>query len=162
MAGEQPTSVGVLSGRALALFLLAWSLLKVLLKRAFTQQTPGLTQFHQNYGTEGLAPIDRAEREQMARFSRCIACGRCDIGEAERVVASGGAYPGLMQLTLASTRSMPDYDAAARGFAHVPAEVLRAKSRTCPVRIPFAELAAFVSAKSPERVKEQPPKALAS
>ncbi len=153
--------MGVLSGRALALWLLAWSLLRVVLKRLFTQQTPGLRQFHDNYGTEGLAPIDRDEREQMERFSRCIACGRCDVGEAERIAASEGAYPGLMQLTLASTRSMPDYDAAARGFAHVPAEVLRAKTRTCPARIPFAELAAFVAAKSPERVKELPAKALA-
>ena len=43
---------------------------------------------------------------------------------------------------------MPDYDAAARGFDHVPEDVLRAKVRRCPVSIPFPELAAFVRGKA--------------
>ena len=158
------SKVGVLSGRALALWLLAVSFVKVLLKRAFTQQTPGLEKFHDNYGTDGLAPIEHDERDQLEQFSRCIACGRCDIGEASRIAASGGQYPGLMQLVLASTRSMPDYDAAARAFDHVPPEVLRAKRRQCPVRIPFADLATFVRAKAapspPGRLDSLTPPAL--
>jgi hypothetical protein len=153
----------MLSGRPLAIALLAWSLIKVLYKLIFTRPTPGLEQFHQNYGTEGLAPIDKAERDELQRFSRCIACGRCDIGEADRIAASNGAYPGLMQLTIASSRSMPDYDAAARGFDQVPDAVLRAKRRGCPVRIPFVELAAFVRAKAPRSKQVAPrlPKAAA-
>ena len=137
----------MLSGRALALVLLAWSFFKVLLGY-LKRQLPGLVRFHRNYGSEGLLAIRRSERASMVRFSRCIACGRCDCGEAERIIASGGAYPGLMQLVLASSRSMPDFDAAARGFAHVPEEVLRGKVRACPVRLPFAELAAFVRSKA--------------
>jgi len=140
----------VLSGRALAFALLAWALLKVVFRRLLTKQVPGLQQFHENYGTEGLASIDKAERDQLESFSRCIACGRCDIGEAERIASSEGAYPGLMQLVIASTRSMPDYDAASRAFAHVPVDVLRAKQRGGPVRIPFVELRAFVQAKAPQ------------
>lgn len=151
LAERRPGSkVGVLSGRALAAALLAWSLLKVVLRALFTKQPPGLQIFHDNYGTEGLEPIEPAEREQITRFSRCIVCGRCDLGEAERIGASAGEYPGLMQLVVASTRNMPDYDAAARGFAHVPEEVLRSKVRRCPVRIPFVELAAFVKARAPQ------------
>jgi hypothetical protein len=138
----------VLSGRALALALLAWSLVRVVARLMF-RQPPGLSVFHDNYGTEGLVPIDRHERDELEGFSRCIACGRCDIGEAERIAASRGEYPGLMQLVLASARSMPDFDAAARGFAHVPESVLRRKVSRCPVRIPFADLAAFVRAKAP-------------
>lgn len=134
----------VLSGRALALALLGWSLVKVVAQNLFTKRKPGLELFVENYGAEGLGAIDRDERAMMARFSGCIACGRCDIGEAERIQASDGAYPGLMQLVLASTRSMPDYDAAARGFAHVPNEVLERKEASCPVGIPFADLASFV------------------
>jgi hypothetical protein len=141
--------VGVLSGRPLAAALLAWSLLTVIFRALFTKQPPGLQVFHENYGTDGLEPIDASEREALGRFSRCIACGRCDIGEGQRIAASDGEYPGLMQLVLGSTRSMPDFDAAARGFAHVPSDVLRSKVRRCPVRIPFAELAAFVQAKAP-------------
>ncbi|MCA9625005.1 MAG: hypothetical protein KC731_38535 [Myxococcales bacterium] len=144
-----PTKVGVLSGRALAAFLLSWSFLKVVLRSLFTKPPPGLQVFHENYGTEGLQPIEAEEREVMERFSRCIACGRCDLGEGSRIAASRGAYPGLMPLVLAATRSMPDYVAAARGFAHVPVEVLRAKARTCPVRIPFEALAEFVAKKAP-------------
>jgi hypothetical protein len=139
----------VLSGRALALALLGWSLVRVLARMLFTRQEAGLTLFNANYGGEGLSSIDKEERESLDRFSGCIACGRCDVGEGERMAASHGAYPGLMQLTLASTRSMPDYDAALLGFAHVPEHVLQEKQRVCPADIPFAELAAFVRAHAP-------------
>jgi hypothetical protein len=138
----------VLSGRALALVILAWSLVKVLLQQLFTRPRPGLEQFNENYGEEGLCALDAEEREQLVRFSGCIACGRCDVGEADRIAAARGAYPGIMQLVLASSRSMPDYGAAARGFAHVPTSALARKVRDCPARIPFVELARFVTRKA--------------
>ncbi len=141
---------GVLSGRALALALLFWSLVRVLARLLFTKQPPGIQQFHDHYGSEGLSAIDKSEREALASFSRCIACARCDFGEAERIAASDGQYPGLMQLGLASSRSMPDFDAAARGFDYVPESVLRRKVRRCPVAIPFPSLAEFVRAKAPK------------
>ncbi|MBW2455328.1 MAG: hypothetical protein JRI68_12490 [Deltaproteobacteria bacterium] len=139
----------MLSGRALALALLFWSLVRVVARLLFTKQPPGLEQFHGNYGSEGLRAIDKSERDSLASFSRCIACGRCDFGEAERIASSDGQYPGLMQLVLASSRSMPDFDAAARGFDHVPESVLHRKVRRCPVSIPFPVLAEFVRAKAP-------------
>jgi hypothetical protein len=154
--------LALLSGRALSLVLLAWSLLRVIAKHLFTRPPPGLAQFHRNYGSEGLSSIDPAERQSLERFSRCIACGRCDLGEAERIVASRGAYPGLMQLVLASSRSMPDFDAAARGFAFVPERVLRRKRLDCPVGIPFDELARFVTrrAETARALDATPPPAL--
>lgn len=144
----------MLSGRPLALVLLAWSLVRVIARLLFTKQPPGLEQFHDNYGSEGLNRIDREERDELERFSRCIACGRCDVGEGTRIAESAGQYPGLMQLVLASSRSMPDYDAALVGFGHVPERVLQLKTRRCPVRLPFAQLAAFVRAKAPQRSLE--------
>lgn len=138
----------MLSGRALALVILAWSLFKILLKHLFGRPRPGLAQFHQNYDSEGLCALDHDERQLLRRFSGCIACGRCDVGEADRITAAHGEYPGVMQLVLASSRSMPDYDAAARGFAHVPASALVRKVAICPARIPFAELKAFVCRKA--------------
>lgn len=140
----------MLSGRALALALLFWSLVRVVARLLFTTQPPGLKQFNDNYGSEGLIPIDKSERDALSSFSRCIACARCDFGEAERIAASEGQYPGLMQLVLASSRSMPDFDAAARGFDCVPASVLRGKVKRCPVGIPFLALADFVRAKAPK------------
>ena len=138
---EPKNNLKVFSGRALALWVLGVAFVKVLAKLLFTRQPPGLERFMRNYAPEGLSTIDRDERQALRRFSRCIACGLCDVGETERMRASGGAYPGLMQLVLASTRSMPDYDAAARGFDHVPKQVLVEKRSSCPVGIPFDELA---------------------
>jgi hypothetical protein len=137
----------VLSGRALALVVLAWSLLKVAVRRLFDGSS-GLTLFRRNYDADRLPPVTPAERELLPRFSRCIACGRCDLGEADRVAASRGAYPGLMTLVLASSRSMPDFDAAAVALSHVPEEVLAAKEQACPTGVPFRELARFIRSKA--------------
>jgi hypothetical protein len=139
--------IPVLSGRALAAAMLARSLVKVMIDRAFGAKT-GLALFHENYDADRLPPVDAAERAELGRFSRCIACGRCDVGEAERIAASGGAYPGIMAIVLASSRSMPDFDAAALALEHVPDEVLAAKEDVCPTAVPFVSLARFVRAKA--------------
>ncbi len=137
----------VVSGRAHAAAVLAWSLLRVTVSRAFGEKT-GLALFHDNYDADRLPPVDPEERERMAGFSRCIACGRCDLGEAGRIGASNGAYPGLMTLVLASSRSMPDFDAAALAFDHVPGDVLASKETICPTGVPFRQLAEFVRSKA--------------
>lgn len=134
----------VASGRALALIVLAVGLVRVLFLRMFGALT-GLGLFQKNYGPDRLTAVTPRDRARIPTFSRCFACGRCDLGEGERMRASNGAYPGLMQLVLASSRSMPDYDAAARGFAFVPEDVLREKRKTCPADVPFDDIARFVS-----------------
>jgi hypothetical protein len=139
----------VLSGRALALAVLAWSLLKVIARRAFGAET-GLRLFRSNYDADRLRPMLPAERQRLTEFSRCIACGRCDVGEGERIAASRGEYPGLMSLVLAASRSTPDYDAAVLAFRHVPVDVLAAKEPLCPTGVPFRALAAFVRTKAAE------------
>ncbi|XXY49535.1 hypothetical protein WME91_00070 [Sorangium sp. So ce269] len=143
----------MLSGRALALAVLAWSFLKVVVRRLFDGPS-GLALFHENYDADRLPPLSPAERAALPGFSRCIACGRCDLGEAERIAASRGAYPGLMTVVLASSRSMPDFDAAALALAHVPEAVLAEKERICPTGVPFRELARFVRSKA--RVQAAP------
>lgn len=139
--------IPVLSGRALAAAMLARSLVKVTIDRLFGART-GLPLFHDNYDADRLPPVDPQERAQLGSFSRCIACGRCDVGEAERIARSGGAYPGLMTVVLSSTRSMPDYDAAALALDHIPEDVLAAKEDICPTGVPFVSLARFVRAKA--------------
>lgn len=64
------------------------------------------------------------------------------------MVASKGRYAGVMDLMLASSRSMPDYDAAARSFEVVPDERLEALEATCPVKVPMRAVKAFVLAKA--------------
>jgi len=130
-------------GRALAAFVLAVALVRVLALRAMGAKT-GLKLFRENYDADRLPPVLPDERAEMAAFSGCFACGRCDVGEADRMRASHGAYPGLMQIVLASSRSMPDHDAAARALDHIPANVLRDKEAICPAGVPFTKLAKFV------------------
>ncbi|AKT40714.1 hypothetical protein [Chondromyces crocatus] len=137
----------MLSGRALALVILAWSLVKVLFARLGGRKT-GLALFHDNYDADRLPPLTAGEREELTSFSSCIACGRCDAGEAERIAASRGAYPGLMAVVLASARSMPDFDAAALALRHVPDEVLEQKEAICPTGVPFRAIARFIRAKA--------------
>lgn len=135
----------MLSGRALAFVLLGWSLAKVLVGH-LRRRPPGLELFERNYGPEGLDALAPAERLELSTFSGCVACGRCDGGEGERVTGAAGAYPGMMQLVLASTRSTTDFAAARRAFAHVPLRVLQQKVLECPARIPFVTLREFVEA----------------
>jgi hypothetical protein len=141
----------VLSGRALAVTLLGWSLVRTTWARLFGRKT-GLALYHENYDADRLPALDAADRAGVAAFSRCIACGQCDSGEADRIARSRGAYAGLMSVVLASSRSMPDYDAAALALDHVPEDVLREKEKTCPANVPFVELARFVRRKAAPRV----------
>ncbi|MFO0551780.1 MAG: hypothetical protein U0271_25565 [Polyangiaceae bacterium] len=148
-AGGHQLKNRVASGRALAALVLAAALVRVLVLRAFGVLT-GLTLFKQNYGPDRLPAVNPTEREAMPAFSGCFACGRCDVGEGERMSASRGRYPGVMGFVLASSRSMPDYDAAARSIAEVPDAVFAEKERGCPAHVPIEALARFVRAKAAE------------
>lgn len=141
--------------------MLARSLVKVTLDRMFGARS-GIALFRDNYDADRLPPVDPREREEMSRFSRCMACGRCDVGEAQRIAASRGAYPGLMTVVLASTRSMPDFDAAALALSHVPDDVLAEKQAVCPTGVPFVSLARFVRDKAALMRGEELPAAEAS
>lgn len=137
-----------MSGRLKAIWLLLLALLKTLLRRAFGRGSAGIAAFRDNYDADGLPPVTETERAELGHFGRCIACGLCDRGEAERIAASAGAYQGVMALVLAASRSMPDFRAAARSFTFVPDEVLRQKEAVCPTRVPFRQIARFVREKA--------------
>jgi hypothetical protein len=136
------------SGRLKAIWLLAIALLRTLLKRLFRRGLAGIGAFRNNYDADGLPPVTEAERAELGRFGRCIACGLCDRGEAERIASSEGAYQGVMALVLAASRSMPDFRAAATSFTFVPEDVLREKERICPTGVPFRRMARFVREKA--------------
>jgi hypothetical protein len=136
--------------RLKALFLLAFALIRTVLRRLFLRRTDRLAAFRDNYAADGLAPLSAEQRATMQGFGGCIACGLCDRGESERIARSSGAYPGVMQLVLAASRSMPDFGAAAVGFAHVPDEVLAEKELICPTQVPMRKIAGFVREKAGE------------
>jgi hypothetical protein len=134
--------------RIKALFLLAFALVRTLLRRAVGGGRDGLRSFRKNYAADGLAPVTLEERNKMADFGGCIACGICDRGESVRIARSQGAYAGVMEAVLAASRSMPDYAAATIAFSHVSDELLTEKERTCPTAVPMRQIAAFVRDKA--------------
>ncbi len=131
-----------------ALWLLTVALLRTLLRLVLRRGRNGISAFPANYDADGLPPLTQEERGKLASFSRCIACGLCDRGEAQRIADSGGAYRGTMALVLAASRSMPDFRAAAYSFSFVPEHVLAEKERVCPTGVPFREIALFVRDKA--------------
>jgi hypothetical protein len=74
----------------------------------------------------------------------------CDVGEGARIARSGGRYAGVMDLMLTSSRSMPDFDAAAASFDAVGDDRLAELEAVCPTGVPMRRVAAFVRAKAAE------------
>jgi hypothetical protein len=132
-----------------ALVILAWALVRTVLTHLM-RATPGLAAFRRNYAADRLPPVSPAERRLLPLLGGCIACGLCNVGEGIRASASGGVYAGTMDLMLASSRSMPDYDAAVRSFARVPEERLAQLEARCPTGVPMRKVAALVMAKAAE------------
>ncbi len=162
---------GTMTGRLKALLLLALSLFTTLLKRLVGRGRHGIEAFRENYDADGLPPVTPDERASMVGFQRCIACGLCDRGEAERIARSGGAYRGVMALMLSGARSMPDFRAAAYSFSFVPESVLEEKEKICPTRVQMVALSRFVRSKAdavggalplPRTVSSLPPRKLGS
>ena len=154
-------------GRIKAIVLLAFALLRTLLRLLFRRGRRGIAAFRQNYDADGLPPVTASEREQMPAFGRCIACGLCDRGEGQRIARSGGAYRGVMSLVLSASRSMPDYRAAAYSVSFISDEELAEKERICPVAVPMRQIARFVRDKAaavggplplPPRIDSLPPR----
>jgi hypothetical protein len=131
-------------GRLKALVLLAFALVRTLWRYLWHRRVVGLVRFRENYAEDGLSALSDDDRREMRDFGRCIACGRCDRGDAARITESRGQFRGTMGLVLAASRSMPDYRAAARGFAFLSDVELEQKESLCPTRVPLRRLAAFV------------------
>ncbi len=135
-------------GRLHALLILARSLVLTLLRRWLGRGPRGIALFRANFDADRLPPVDAAQRGELSSFGGCIACGRCDLGDAPRIAASAGAYPGTMRWVLASTRSMPDYDASTRALAFIDDAALASKERLCPTGVPLRRLVGFVRAQA--------------
>ncbi len=132
-------------GRLHAILTLAWALIRSLLAPIFGARR-GLADFRRSYA--GLPPVAADERAGLSELGRCVACGRCDFGEGRRIAASSGAYAGVMDLMLATSRSMPDFDAARRSFDAIGDDRLAELEARCPTRVPMRRVAAFVRAKA--------------
>jgi hypothetical protein len=134
-------------GRAYALLILAWALVRTLVAPLFGMRR-GLADFRLSYAADRLPPVSTEERALLLRASACLACGLCDAGEGAAMARSVGVYAGVMDLMLASSRSMPDYDAAVASFDAVTDERLAQLEPRCPARIPMRAVAALVRAKA--------------
>jgi hypothetical protein len=134
-------------GRAYAIVILAWALLRTLVAPLFGARR-GLADFRRSYAADRLPPVSADERALLLRAGACLACGLCDAGEGAAMVRSVGAYAGVMDLMLASSRNMPDYDAATASFDAVSDERFAQLELRCPARVPMRAVAALVRAKA--------------
>lgn len=124
-----------------ALFVLAWALLRTLLSRMLGGVS-GLAQFHANYDADRLPAASESDRRELPSMSGCIACGVCDWGAPP----NEGAGP--MDLALASSRSSVDADAAARSLESLDDELLAAREKICPTRVPLVAIARLTRGRS--------------
>ena len=136
-------------GRIHALLILAWALLRSVLAPLLGTRR-GLEAFRESYAKDRLPAVLPDERRFLPTLSGCIACGLCDDGEGARIAASGGRFAGVMDLMLASSRSMPDYDAAALSFQAIGDDRLAQLEGRCPARVPMRKLKLFVLSKARE------------
>lgn len=135
--------------RVQALLILAWALVRSLLAPLLGQRR-GILDFRRSYAADRLPAVTPDERRLLAESNGCIACGLCDVGEGAAIVRAAGAYAGVMDLMLASSRNMPDYDAARRSFEAVGDDRLAELEPRCPTRVPMRRIAAFVRSKAAE------------
>jgi hypothetical protein len=140
-----------------ALFILAWALVRSVVASLFGLRR-GLEDFRASYAGDGLVPLDAADRSKIQRFGTCIACGLCDVGDGAAIVRAGGTYRGTMDLMLASSRGMTDFDAARVSFEAVGDARLEELEARCPARVPMRAVARFVRAKAVEMRRPAGPK----
>lgn len=132
-----------------AIVILAWSLVRSVFGNLFNQRL-GVADFRAHYAPDRLPPVAAEERRKLPLFGGCIACGICDLGAGPHAHAAHGKFVGTMDLMLASSRSMPDYDAASISFANISDAELALLEKRCPSRVPMREIAAFVRSKGAE------------
>jgi hypothetical protein len=127
--------------------ILAWALVRSLFAPLLGRRR-GLADFDRSYAADRLPRVRDEERRLLPLLGGCIACGLCDVGEGARMAESHGAYAGTMDLMVASSRSMPDYDAAALSFAKTSDARLAELEARCPTRVPMRKVAALVRGKA--------------
>jgi hypothetical protein len=136
--------------RIKALFLLAVALVATLIGLVGRRTGRGIRQFRAQYDPERLSACRPGELDLLFGLGRCIGCGLCDRGEAGRIAASRGTYPGTMPLILNSLRNTSGLPAAAHAWGFLSLEVLDAKQLQCPSGVPLAAVLEFVNRKVAE------------
>ncbi len=129
-------------GRLVALVLLAFGFLRALARRA--TPTRPLSRFREQYQDDGILAVTAEEAIVLTSVGRCVACGKCDRGEATRIRESTQGYRGMMAFSLSGARSLPDYPAASHMIAGIGDEAFETAERACPVHVPLLALARLV------------------
>ena len=118
-----------------------------LIRRLFVRER-GREKFLAAYAADRLAPLSSDEREALSSFSRCIACGACDVAFDKYAEVPRADLRGPSELPLALSRSLPDHDALLPWLAALSRGDVAALSRACPVDVPFERLTAIARARA--------------
>jgi Fe-S oxidoreductase len=112
-----------------------------------TYDRGGIQRFREQFDREGLIPLTERDRELHASWTRCTACGLCDLVCPDLLSPiAAGRFTGPRQLASGSLRHLADLKIA-RGSAEKLAacEGCGECESICPVEIPLRELAEFVA-----------------
>ena len=120
-----------------------------LILRFLGKKAPGIDRFRENYGAEGLAPLSRANRENLFLLSGCIGCGLCRM-TLNLHPAAGALLSDPESLSLCLVRSLPDVQAARDSLELSPASL--SGISFCPRGISISGVYDFLQTADKERV----------
>lgn len=120
-----------------------------LIFRFLGKKAPGMKRFRENYGAEGLAPLSRANRNNLFRLSGCIGCGLCRM-TLNLHPAVGASLSDPESLSICLTRSLPDIQAA-RASLQLSPDSLSGNS-FCPRGVSISGVYDFLQSADRERI----------
>jgi hypothetical protein len=124
-------------GRTDSLARLAWAYGLHLARRRLVRRGSQLTTLVETYASDGIRPLEPAERELHPRLIGCINCGMCALAAGRM---------GKTRLPDLASSYMRLYARLGEAASDIEGDEpdLAAASAACPVGLPLAEVAAVV------------------
>jgi len=130
-----------------SMFLLGTGFLAHVASRmTFTYDPGGIKRFRQNFDSDGLIPMTERDRELHASWTRCTACGLCDLVCPDLLAPiPRGRFTGPRMVASGILRDLPNFSVTC-GDAHklMACDTCRECEAICPVELPLRELAEFI------------------
>lgn len=111
-----------------------------------TYDRGGIGRFRQHFDPEGLIPLTERDRELHASWTRCTACGLCDLVCPELLAPiPEGRFSGPRLLATGAIRHLPELSrSVASATKLAECEGCDACQAICPEEIPLRDLAEFI------------------
>ncbi|MEI8256875.1 MAG: hypothetical protein WCJ30_14475 [Deltaproteobacteria bacterium] len=121
---------------------LGWAFIRVQARRLRGRHRQ-LPRFEAQYAPDGILAFAPDDTAVLDGASRCYACGQCDVAAVTLEAFDALDSHGPMAFVLGVSRHSGHHDCA-EIKPEATAELLEALTDACPVRVPFAPIAALV------------------